>query len=59
MFPSQYTYLDGDRKILFTCTLCGKTHRNKRAIDDEITRLPELIKAYAPFLESSFDTGRP
>ena len=26
-------------KILFQCTKCGKLHRNKRAVDDDIERL--------------------
>jgi len=33
-------------RILFSCTKCGKQHRNKRAEDDEITLLPGLIEKY-------------
>ncbi|AHB40938.1 TPA: RNHCP domain-containing protein [Patescibacteria group bacterium] len=46
MFPVDYKLLNSDYKILFQCVKCGKQHWNKRAIDDEITALPELIKAY-------------
>jgi hypothetical protein len=31
-------------KILFKCTKCGKLHRNKRAADDDIPTLLELVK---------------
>ena len=46
MFPIDYKLLNSDYKILFQCTKCGKQHRNKRAIDDEVIKLPELIKEY-------------
>jgi len=46
MFPIEYKLLNSDYKILFQCTKCGKKHWNKRTIDDEITRLPELIVEY-------------
>ena len=31
-------------KILFKCTKCGKLHRNKRAVDDDIETLLQLVK---------------
>ncbi len=46
MYPVDYKLLNGDYKILFACASCGKQHRNKRAIDDEVTCLPDLIKEY-------------
>jgi len=36
-----YEIKNGQTKILFQCTKCKKTHRNKTADDDEIG---ELIK---------------
>ena len=50
MFPIEYKILNSDYKILFQCSKCGKTHRNKRAIDDEITNLPKLIEEYKELL---------
>lgn len=50
MFPIQYKILNSDYKILFQCSKCGKTHRNKRAIDDEITEIPRLIEEYREIL---------
>ncbi|HCB51621.1 TPA: hypothetical protein DEP21_03530 [Patescibacteria group bacterium] len=51
MFPIEYKMLNSDYKILFQCSKCGKQHRNKRAIDDEVTKLPELIKTYHHFFQ--------
>ena len=31
-------------KILFKCTKCGKLHWNKRAVDDDIQVLLQLVK---------------
>jgi len=45
MFPIEYKVINSDYKMLFQCTKCGKQHRNKRAIDDEIINLPEVIKS--------------
>ena len=50
MFPIEYKLLNSDYKILFQCSKCGKTHRNKRAIDDEIIELPRLIEEYREIL---------
>lgn len=36
-------------RILFSCSKCGKQHWNKRAIDDDITILPEMIVKYRQF----------
>ena len=46
MYPVNYQLKNSDYKILFVCSKCGKKHRNKRADDDEIIKLPELIKSY-------------
>lgn len=46
MYPTAYKVLNSDYKILFTCSKCGKEHWNKRAVDDKIVNLPELIKKY-------------
>lgn len=46
MFPIEYKLLNSDYKILFQCTKCGKQHWNKRAVDDKIINLPDLIKEY-------------
>jgi hypothetical protein len=44
MYPIAYELKNSDYKILFQCEKCGKKHWNKRAEDDEITNLPEIIK---------------
>jgi hypothetical protein len=44
MYPIAYEIKNADYKILFQCKKCGKRHRNKRAEDDELVILPELIK---------------
>jgi hypothetical protein len=44
MVPIAYEIKNADYKILFRCEKCGKQHRNKRAEDDEITLLPEVLK---------------
>jgi len=49
MYPVEYQLKNSDYKILFVCLKCGKTHRNKRADDDEITKLPALIKLYEQY----------
>lgn len=49
MYPVEYQLKNSDYKILFVCSKCGKKHRNKRADDDEITKLPELIKSYQKY----------
>lgn len=46
MFPINYKILNSDYKILFKCTKCNHQHRNKRAVDDEISSLPDLIESY-------------
>ena len=49
MYPVEYQLKNSDYKILFVCKKCGKKHWNKRAIDDEIIKLPELIKSYEKY----------
>jgi len=49
MYPVEYKLKNSDYKILFVCSKCGKRHRNKRAGDDEIPRLPERIKLYESY----------
>ena len=51
MYPVEYQIKNGDYKILFKCSKCGKYHWNKRADDDEIINLPDLIKEYVIFFE--------
>lgn len=46
MYPISYEMKNSEIRILFSCTKCGKQHRNKRAEDDEITLLPGLIEKY-------------
>jgi len=36
MRPINYEIRNWTMKILFQCTKCGKLHRNKRAVDDDI-----------------------
>jgi DNA-directed RNA polymerase subunit RPC12/RpoP len=36
MHPIAYELRNGSIKILFRCASCGKQHRNKRALDDNI-----------------------
>ena len=52
MYPVEYQLKNSDYKILFVCSKCGKKHRNKRADDDEITKLPELIKLYEQYFQN-------
>ena len=49
MFPIDYKLLNSDYKIFFQCSKCGKQHRNKRAVDDEIINLPQLIAEYKKY----------
>jgi len=51
MYPVEYQLKNSDYKILFVCSKCGKKHRNKRADDDEIIKLPELIKLYEIYFQ--------
>ena len=51
MYPVEYELKNSDYKILFVCSKCWKQHRNKRATDDEITKLPELIKSYEKYFQ--------
>ena len=51
MYPTTYKLSNSEYKILFECSKCHKKHRNKRAEDDEISLLPELIKTYQQFLQ--------
>ena len=52
MYPISYEMKNSEIRILFSCVKCGKQHRNKRAIDDEITCLPELIAKYRHFFDN-------
>ena len=52
MYPTSYEMKNGDRRILFQCSLCAKQHRNKRAQDDEIESLPAYIKTYQNYFGS-------
>ena len=49
MYPTCYEMKNGEIRILFSCSKCGKQHWNKRAIDDDITVLPEMILKYRQF----------
>ena len=49
MYPISYKLKNSEYKILFKCSVCGKEHRNKRADDDEILKLPELINQYKKY----------
>ena len=49
MYPVEYQVKNSDYKILFVCSKCGKKHWNKRADDDEIVKLPDLIKSYKKY----------
>lgn len=46
MLPMNYEMKNGDVKILFQCTKCGKQHWNKRAIDDKVEGLSTYIEIY-------------
>ncbi len=46
MIPIGYEMRHSEIKIVFECTQCGKTHQNKRAQDDEIISLDQLIKEH-------------
>lgn len=50
MYPTMYEIKNGQMKILFQCKQCGKTHRNKRADDDEVENLDTCIKTYKEIL---------
>ena len=52
MYPVEYQIKNSDYKILFICSKCGKKHWNKRAEDDEIINLPNLIKKYESYLQN-------
>lgn len=51
MYPREYFISNGDMKILFECEKCHKQHWNKRAVDDEVEKLNELIKKYRDIFE--------
>ena len=51
MYPVDYQLKNSDYKILFVCSKCGKKHWNKRAEDDEITKLPTLIELYEQYFQ--------
>ncbi len=49
MYPMEYKISNWEIKILFKCSKCGKTHYNKAADDDELTKLDEIIYKYKIF----------
>ncbi|PZM86971.1 MAG: hypothetical protein DLD55_03815 [candidate division SR1 bacterium] len=49
MYPIAYEMKNGEIRILFSCSQCGKEHWNKRATDDEIAALPALIEKYREY----------
>ena len=49
MYPISYEMKNSEIRILFSCSKCGKQHWNKRAIDDDITVLPEMILKYRQY----------
>jgi DNA-directed RNA polymerase subunit RPC12/RpoP len=51
MYPNAYEIKNGGIKILFTCTKCGKKHRNKKASDDDAGSLDMYIMRYKQFFE--------
>ena len=51
MYPVEYMMKNSDYKILFVCSKCGKKHWNKRAEDDIIENLPDLIKSYNKYFQ--------
>ncbi len=51
MYPTTYEIRNWNYKILFECSACHKLHRNKRAEDDQIEKLPELIEEYKQILQ--------
>lgn len=44
MKPINYEIRNWTMKILFKCEKCGKLHWNKRAVDDDIQVLLQLVK---------------
>lgn len=46
MYPIAYEMKNGEIRILFSCSKCGKQHWNKRAVDDGIAELPKWIETY-------------
>lgn len=50
MYPTMYEIKNGQMKILFQCKECWKLHRNKRADDDDVTKLDQYIKQYKEIL---------
>ena len=50
MYPTAYEIRNWQLKIYFQCKQCGKTHRNKRADDDEVENLDSYIKKYKEIL---------
>lgn len=45
MKPVKYSYEKDKIRILFVCTRCNHTHRNKTADDDNITFLIDLLSS--------------
>jgi DNA-directed RNA polymerase subunit RPC12/RpoP len=44
MRPINYEIRNWEMKILFKCEKCWKLHRNKRASDDDIEKLLDIVK---------------
>lgn len=51
MYPISYEMKNSEIRILFACVKCGKNHRNKRAEDDEVGNLPQMIENYRHYFQ--------
>ncbi len=54
MYPLQYKIWNWEIKILFKCINCAKFHRNKVAIDDDMSILDDKIREYKLVFERWF-----
>lgn len=51
MYPISYEMKNSEIRILFRCVKCGKQHRNKRAMDDQVEHLPGSIERYRQYFQ--------
>ncbi|NCQ81547.1 hypothetical protein GW750_01825 [bacterium] len=51
MYPIAYQYKTEGSRLLFQCDTCGKQHRNKQAIDDEIQNIDSYIQKYKKIID--------